>query len=104
MCSWTKGARIRSPQKPRMTLGIAASISTSGEMIPRTPAGASRLRKSPIAIAIGAPSSRAMKELTAVPKRKEPAPNTSKFGFQVVWKTNPSPNLDIAGPAPCTTS
>ena len=32
------------PQKPRMTLGIAASISTSGETTPRTPAGASRLR------------------------------------------------------------
>ena len=30
MCDWTKGARTRIPQKPRMTLGIAASISTSG--------------------------------------------------------------------------
>ena len=38
------GARIRIPQKPRITLGIAASISTSGPTMPRTPAGASRLR------------------------------------------------------------
>ena len=40
----TNGARIRMPQKPRMTLGMAASISTSGPITPRTPAGASRLR------------------------------------------------------------
>ena len=33
-CSCTKGARTRMPQKPRMTLGIAASISTSGEIDP----------------------------------------------------------------------
>ena len=32
MCSCTKGARTSRPQKPRMTLGIAASISTSGEI------------------------------------------------------------------------
>ncbi len=41
---WTKGARTSTPQKPRMTLGIAASISTSGATTPRTPGGASRLR------------------------------------------------------------
>ena len=91
------------PQKPRMTLGIAASISTSGEITPRTPVGASRLRKRPIEIAIGAPSSSAKKELTAVPKSSEPAPNSSKFGCQVVSVRKPSPNLEIAGLAPCMT-
>ena len=32
------------PQKPRITLGIAASISTSGPMIARTRRGATMLR------------------------------------------------------------
>ena len=39
-----KGARMRIPQKPRMTLGIAASISTSGPTSKRTGPGASMLR------------------------------------------------------------
>ena len=106
MCSWTKGARISIPQKPRITLGIAASISTSGEITLLTPFGASRLRKSPIEIAIGAPRKSAKNEVTIVPKSSVPAPNSSKggFGCQVVWKTKPSPNLEIEGPAPWTTS
>ena len=41
------------PQSPSTTLGIAASISTSEPTTPRTPCGASSLRKSPIAIASG---------------------------------------------------
>ena len=83
-CACTKGARTSRPQKPRMTLGIAASSSTSGPTTPRTPLGASRVRKSPIAIAIGAPSSSAKAEVTAVPKSSEPAPNSPKLGCQVV--------------------
>ncbi len=39
-----------------------------------------------------------MKELTTVPKSSEPAPKTPKFGCQVVWTRNPSPNFEIAGP------
>ena len=42
------GARTMMPQKPRITLGIAASISTSGPMTPRRRCGASRLRNRPI--------------------------------------------------------
>ena len=55
------------PQKPRITLGIAASISTSGPMTPRTRRGASRLRYRPMAIPIGVAITSAIAELTAVP-------------------------------------
>ena len=48
-----------------MTLGIAASSSTSGPTMPRMCPGASSVRKSPIAIAIGAPSSSAKAEVVA---------------------------------------
>ncbi len=58
-----------------MTLGIAASISTSGAITPLTPAGASRLRKSPIEIAIGVASASATNEVTTVPKSSGAAPN-----------------------------
>ena len=74
----TNGARIRIPQKPRMTLGIAASISTNGPIRLRTPVGASRLRKRAIATAIGTPSTSAAKEVTAVPKIIGAAPNSSR--------------------------
>ena len=39
-----------------------------------------------------------------VPKSSEPAPKTPKFGCQVVLERKPSPNFEIAGAAPCTTS
>ena len=44
MCACMKGASTMIPQKPRITLGIAASISTSGPTIVRTERGASMLR------------------------------------------------------------
>jgi hypothetical protein len=69
----------------------------------RIPAGASRVRKRPIEIAIGAPSRSAKKELTTVPKNSEPAPKTPKLGCHWVSKMKPRPNLEIAGPAPSTT-
>jgi hypothetical protein len=55
------------PQRPRTTLGIAASSSTSMPMGRRSTRGASSVRKSAIAIDIGAAISSAIAELTAVP-------------------------------------
>ena len=43
-CIPRNGPSTKMPQRPRTTLGIAASISTSVAMIPRTPFGASSLR------------------------------------------------------------
>jgi len=39
-----KGPRTRIPQRPRMTLGIAASISTSAPIVSRRTLGASSVR------------------------------------------------------------
>ena len=61
------GARIRIPQSPSTTLGIAAISSISGPITAVTRRGASRLRKRPIAIPIGPPSTSAIAEVIAVP-------------------------------------
>ena len=75
--TWSRriGARTRSPQSPITTLGIAASVSTSAVTGPRIPRGASSLRKSAMPSAIGVAMTSAATEVTAVPKRKLPAPN-----------------------------
>ena len=44
MWRWTNGASTITPQNPSTTLGIAASISTSGPTIARTALGASIAR------------------------------------------------------------
>ncbi len=103
MSEWTNGARTISPQKPRMTLGIAASISTRGAITRLTPVGASRLRKSPIEMPIGVAKSSAVKEVTAVPKSSEAAPSCLKFGCQTELVRKPSPKWEMAGAAPLTT-
>ena len=102
---WTKGASTNTPQKPRMTLGIAASISTSGAMIPAHPRGRQqaqveadrdRDRRSRAASAA--------KELTAVPKSSEPAPKLTEVrlpgrrGEEVRARTWRSPGRPRAPP------
>ena len=54
-----KGPSTKIPHRPISTLGIAASISTSPPMMPRTPRGASSERNSAIAIDSGAAISNA---------------------------------------------
>ena len=61
------GPRTRIPQRPRTTLGIAASISISEPTTPLTPFGASSVRYSAIPIASGAEISRAIRDEIAVP-------------------------------------
>ena len=48
-----KGLSTMIPQRPRITLGIAASISTSAPIESRSTRGASSVRKSAIPIASG---------------------------------------------------
>ncbi len=55
------------PQSPITTLGRAASISIRAPTTPRTPLGASSLRKRPIAIDNGAANSSATNDVIAVP-------------------------------------
>ena len=80
----TNGARTSRPQKPRMTLGIAASNSTSGPTTPRTPWGPAGSGRARSRSRSGAPRMRAKAEVTAVPNSSEPAPNSPKLGCQVV--------------------
>ena len=64
---WTNGPSTRMPERPITTLGTAASISTSEPTAPRTPPGASSVRKRPIAIETGAATSNATNDVIAVP-------------------------------------
>ena len=68
------GASTMIPQKPRITLGIAASISTSGPTTARTPGRAITAKYSPIAIPSGVASASATSEVTSVPKIHATAP------------------------------
>ena len=63
----TKGARKMRPKNPRITLGIAASISTSGPTTVRTERGASIARYSAMAIDSGTAMIIAIADVTAVP-------------------------------------
>ena len=62
------------PQRPMMTLGTAASVSTSAVTGPRSQRGESSVRKSAIPSASGVAMSSAPNDVTAVPKRKVAAP------------------------------
>ena len=63
-----------------ITLGIAASISTSGPTTARTFGDAIMLRYSAIAMPSGPASASAIAELTAVPNIIPAAPSIEKFG------------------------
>ena len=65
---------MRIPQRPRTTLGMAASSSTIVPTGVRSTRGASSLRKSPIAIASGTAMSSATSAVTSVPKIRSAAP------------------------------
>ncbi len=84
------------PHRPRTTLGIAASSSTSVATGRRIRRGASSVRKSAIAIDIGPAISSAIAELTAVPKMKAAAPNLPVTGFHSLDMRKPSPKCEIA--------
>ena len=64
---WTYGASTITPQKPTITLGIAASISTIGPTITDTARGAIMASHSAIAIPSGTASTSAIAEVTNVP-------------------------------------
>ncbi len=89
------------PQRPSTTLGIAASVSTSAVTGPLRKFGESSVRNSAIPIASGAARMSAPSEVIAVPKRKLPAPYSSRpsTGFQATRVTNARPYLLIAGQA-----
>ena len=57
-----------------MTLGMAASVSTSAVTGPRSQRGESSVKKSAIPSASGVARTRAPNDVTAVPKRKTAAP------------------------------
>ena len=95
-CSWTKGASTKRPQKPRITEGIAASISTSGETMPRTPpapAGSGRGRSR----SRSAPQQQGHQGSDGGAEQKRPGTEHFEVRCQVVWTRNPSPNFEIAG-------
>ncbi len=94
---------MRIPQKPRMTLGMAASISTSGPMTALTRRGARRLRNRPIDMPIGSARAKARSELMALPYSRVAAPKTPKFAFQAERPMKPSPKADMAELAPFIT-
>ena len=93
----------RMPQRPRTTLGTEASISTSAPTGARIQPGASSVRKSAIAIAMGPATSSAKSDVRAVPKMNVPAPKSRVTGFQVVPVTNPSPKVSQESCAPAKT-
>ena len=87
------GASTTIPQNPRMTLGMAASISTSGPITPLTRPGATVLRYRPIEIPIGTAKTSAPSEVTAVPYSSGVAPKMLKLGFHSLWVRKPHTEL-----------
>jgi hypothetical protein len=91
------------PQSPITTLGIAASVSTSAVTGPRIQRGASSVRKSAMPIASGVARSKAPSEVTAVPKRKTPAPRWLWTVSQPIFQRKLIPKVESEGRAPSTT-
>ena len=91
-CSLRNGPRMRIPQRPSTTLGMAASSSTIVPTGVRSTRGASSLRKSPMAIATGTAMSSATSAVTSVPKIRSAAPYSSVTVFHTLEVRNPGPN------------
>src|SRR5207237_9677067 len=71
------------PQSPRITLGIAASISIKDASGCRIHSGASSVRYAAVAMPKGTAISNAMREETSVPYMNGNAPNCSATGSHV---------------------
>ena len=104
MCSLRNGPITTIPQRPSTTLGIAASSSTSIPTGVLSTPGASSVRNSAIAIAIGTAIRSAISDVASVPQIRSSAPNLSVTAFHSVPVRNPTPNSLMEGRARSTTS
>ena len=84
------------PQSPRITLGIAASISIKDASGCRIHSGASSVRYAAVAMPKGTAISNAMREETSVPYMNGNAPNCSATGSHVDVTRKWKPNFLIA--------
>ncbi len=88
------------PQNPRMTLGMAASISTSG---PITPTHVLRGHRAQIQADRDSDRDRQHQRAErgdGVPYSSDAAPKMLKLGFHSLWVRKPRPNCDMARFAP----
>ncbi len=98
--SLRNGSITKMPHNPRMTLGMAASISMRKISGWRTQFGANSVRNTAVATAKGVAMMSASTEVTSVPKMKGNAAYSFSTGFQTEFVRNPNPNLVNVGPVP----
>lgn len=99
-----KGARMNMPQRPIMTLGIAASNSIMNDKGVLSFSGASSERNIAIPRLKGTAMIRARNDDTRVPKIKGRAPNTSATGSHVELVKKPTPKMSLESADPIKSS
>ena len=91
-CSRSQGTITKMPQRPRMTLGTAASNSMNSVSGCRNQCGASSVRNTALAMLSGTAIRSATAEETSVPKMNGTAPNRPLTGShsELVRKRHPN--------------